>query len=241
MSGTYTAVVFIYSEISHNTASGLGGGIHLPGASNNLIFHQSTITGNIAAAGAAVYIGSTSSVNELTISASNVTHNTALLGAGGGFYVSDTSSIAVNVTDSTLCYNTALTSGGFFYMEPLNSSAYIISESNYYYNNTATDGGERKNISDDKSDLIGSYFLSSLSGVASYMRGFSDSNSIWNNNTASNTGGGISVYSILTMLLLSNSQYNSNQASQGGSMSIITTSNVELSNTFFSNNYAKVR
>lgn len=163
----------IDSEISDNTAVGVGGGLNVYQA-GNVTITNTVVSGNTSTLGGGAnfyYVGNISIVN------SSFAENVALSGGGGGFFADEVGDLSID--SSTLDQNTAGEDGGAFYASSTNS---LTMTNSTVSGNSAKDGAGLE-LSENGDVLIANSTIAnnvgdSLYGVGGALYSFSPAGDI---------------------------------------------------------------
>lgn len=228
------------TNINHNTASILGGGMYV-GLKSNVTLTGSTLDGNATTdktggqGGAIVAYGA----GDITLDSTTVMNNNA--GVGGGLYslgiaVSDTHITLRNNTKFT--GNTAASGAGIYLVRSSGNNILLELTDSAIDNNTASSGGggifayDGVQINANKASFNGN---KAASGAGIYLYGQNNkvmaelTDSFIDNNIASDWGGGIFAYNGAEVKA-NNTSISNNKGGNAGGLLVWNNSSAELSN-----------
>ena len=228
------------TNINHNTASILGGGMYV-GLKSNVTLTGSTLDGNATTdktggqGGAIVAYGA----GDITLDSTTVMNNNAA--AGGGLYslgvaVSDTHITLRNNTKFT--GNTAASGAGIYLVRSSGNNILLELTDSAIDNNTASSGGggifayDGAQINANKASFNGN---KAANGAGMYLYGLNNkvmaelTDSFIDNNIASDWGGGIFAYNGAEVKA-NNTSISNNKGGNAGGLLVWNNSSAELSN-----------
>ena len=228
------------TNINHNTASILGGGMYV-GLKSNVTLTGSTLDGNATTdktggqGGAIVAYGA----GDITLDSTTVMNNNA--GVGGGLYslgiaVSDTHITLRNNTKFT--GNTAASGAGIYLVRSSGNNILLELTDSAIDNNTASSGGggifayDGAQINANKASFNGN---KAANGAGMYLYGLNNkvtaelTDSFIDNNIASDWGGGIFAYNGAEVKA-NNTSISNNKGGNAGGLLVWNNSSAELSN-----------
>ncbi|MFS0788040.1 InlB B-repeat-containing protein [Shouchella sp. 1P09AA] len=178
---TSQANVIVDGATFTNNRASIAGGLGVATANGGTVTVNDTVlTSNVAltGAGGGLFVNNTSATNGLTVNVDNLTATLNQAGSnGGGMFVSGTEAqINSNVTNSRFLGNSAGQSGGGLTYTNVANSSVIISNDTFTGNQAGSFGG-------------GFFFASNLGGD----NDLDITNSLVNQNTSGNEGGGLRI------------------------------------------------
>ena len=227
------------TNINHNTASSIGGGMYV-GTKSNVTLTGSTLDGNASTdktggqGGAIVAYGA----GDITLDSTNITNNDAAVGGGLfslGVAVSDTHITLRNNTKFT--GNTAASGAGIYLVRSSGNNILLELTDSAIDNNTASSGGgifayDGAQINANKASFNGN---KAANGAGMYLYGLNNkvmaelTDSFIDNNIASDWGGGIFAYNGAEVKA-NNTSISNNKGGNAGGLLVWNNSSAELSN-----------
>lgn len=228
------------TNINRNTASILGGGMHV-GTKSNVTLTGSTLDGNVTTDKAGGQGGAivAYSAGDITLDSTTVTNNYAA--AGGGIYSLGTAGSDTHITlrnNTKFTGNTATSGAGIYLAHSLGNNILLELSDSAIDNNTASSGGggifayNGVQINANKASFNGN---KAASGAGIYLYGQNNkvmaelTDSFIDNNIASDWGGGIFAYNGAEVKA-NNTSISNNKGGNAGGLLVWNNSSAELSN-----------
>ena len=225
------------ANITRNTASNTGGGVHLNSANATFTFNNGTIGTNTATNhGGGIYItgGEVDNYSTFTMNGGSIYDNDAGVSGGGGIV---TQFARFNMLNGDISNNESAVGGGIFVAF---SARFNMSGNSTIYNNDATswgggiiaDGNSRLTISGNSSISENTALGFSGGGVTGIGNATieMEGGSIDNNESTTN-GGGVNISGTATLNMRSGSIADNEAGTHGGGVSIAGTANFNMYGT----------